>query len=68
MPARRGRVEGAGGLVWARPCAPPKDTDNRAFTGETCQAEAVPPDTLREILLHGRTRKKLVKLLTNVKE
>ena len=33
------------------PTAPVKDTDNRAFTGATCQAEAIPPDTLREILL-----------------
>jgi hypothetical protein len=28
------------------PTAPPKATDNGAFTGETCQAEATPPDTL----------------------
>jgi hypothetical protein len=30
--------------------APPKGTDNRAFTGETCQAEAIPPDVLADIL------------------
>ena len=30
--------------------APPKATDNRAFSGETCQAEALPPDVLASIL------------------
>ena len=30
--------------------APPKDTDKRAFTGETCQAEALAPDVLAGIL------------------
>jgi hypothetical protein len=33
------------------PTAPAKEGDKRAFTGETCQAEAIPPDTLREILI-----------------
>jgi hypothetical protein len=33
------------------PTAPPKTTDNRAFAGRTCQAEAIPPDVLRQILL-----------------
>jgi hypothetical protein len=32
------------------PTAPPKATDNRAFSGETCQAEALPPDVLANIL------------------
>jgi len=32
------------------PTAPPKATDRRAFAGETCQAEALPPDTLANIL------------------
>jgi hypothetical protein len=32
------------------PTAPPKATDNRAFSGETCQAEALPPDVLASIL------------------
>jgi hypothetical protein len=32
------------------PTAPPKDTDNRAFSGETCQAEALAPDVLANIL------------------
>ena len=32
------------------PTAPPKDTDNRAFLGQTCQAEALAPDVLAEIL------------------
>jgi hypothetical protein len=32
------------------PTAPPKATDNRAFAGETCQAEALPPDVLAAIL------------------
>jgi hypothetical protein len=29
---------------------PPKESDNRAFNGETCQAEALPPDILADIL------------------
>jgi hypothetical protein len=32
------------------PTAPPKPTDCRAFTGDTCQAEALAPDVLAEIL------------------
>jgi len=32
------------------PTAPPKPTDKRAFRGQTCQAEALPPDVLAEIL------------------
>ena len=32
------------------PTAPPKATDNRAFSGQTCQAEALPPDVLANIL------------------
>jgi len=32
------------------PTAPPKATDNRAFSGEICQAEALPPDLLANIL------------------
>jgi hypothetical protein len=32
------------------PTAPPKATDNRAFRGQTCQAEALPPDVLADIL------------------
>lgn len=32
------------------PTAPPKPTDNRSFSGETCQAEAIPPDQLADIL------------------
>jgi len=31
------------------PTAPPKETDRRAFEGETVQAEALPPDTLASI-------------------
>ena len=31
--------------------APPKVSDRRAFTGETCQAEAIPPDLLRPTIL-----------------
>jgi hypothetical protein len=30
--------------------APPKATDRRAFRGETCQAEAIAPDVLAQIL------------------
>jgi hypothetical protein len=32
------------------PTAPPKETDRRAFHGETCQAEAIAPDVLANIL------------------
>jgi hypothetical protein len=32
------------------PTAPAKKTDNRAFTGETVQAEAIPPDVLTELV------------------
>jgi hypothetical protein len=32
------------------PTAPPKPTDRRAFAGATCQAEALAPDVLAEIL------------------
>jgi hypothetical protein len=32
------------------PEQPKKDTDNRAFNGETCQAEAVAPDVLPQIV------------------
>jgi hypothetical protein len=32
------------------PTAPPKATDNRAFTGQTCQAEAIAPDVLADIV------------------
>jgi hypothetical protein len=32
------------------PTAPPKLTDRRSFSGQTCQAEALPPDVLAQIL------------------
>ena len=32
------------------PTAPPKKEDNRAFRGQTCQAEALAPDVLADIL------------------
>ncbi len=32
------------------PTAPPKPTDRRKFSGQTCQAEAIPPDLLARIL------------------
>jgi hypothetical protein len=32
------------------PTAPPRETDRRAFRGETCQAEALAPDVLNAIL------------------
>lgn len=35
---------------YALPTAPPKETDRRNFTGETVQAEALPPDVLASIL------------------
>jgi hypothetical protein len=30
--------------------APPKPTDRRSFEGDTVQAEAIPPDTLAQIV------------------
>jgi hypothetical protein len=35
---------------WGLPTAPPKATDRRAFTGETVQAEAIPPDVLSALV------------------
>ena len=35
------------------PTAPPKPTDKRAFAGQTCQAEALAPDVLANILLRA---------------
>jgi hypothetical protein len=35
------------------PTAPPKPGDRRSFTGETTQAEAIPPDTLADIIRNG---------------
>jgi hypothetical protein len=35
------------------PTAPPKETDRRAFSGQTCQAEALAPDVLAAILRAG---------------
>ena len=32
------------------PTAPPKEKDRRAFTGETVQCEAIPPDVFAAIL------------------
>jgi hypothetical protein len=32
------------------PTAPAKETDRRSFTGETVQAEAIPPDALAGIV------------------
>ena len=32
------------------PTAPPKASDGRAFTGQTCQCEAIAPDRLTEIV------------------
>ena len=32
------------------PTTPPKRTDNRSFSGQTCQAEAIPPDELSRIV------------------
>jgi hypothetical protein len=37
-------------VTYGLPTAPPKPGDRRAFTGETTQAEALPPDTLCAIL------------------
>ena len=37
-------------LTYELPTAPPKTTDRRAFSGETCQAEALPPDVLARLL------------------
>jgi hypothetical protein len=33
-----------------RRCGGTRATDDRAFTGQTCQAEAIPPDVLAEIV------------------
>jgi hypothetical protein len=36
--------------VYGLPTAPPKETDRRAFEGDTVQAEALPPDILTDIV------------------
>lgn len=36
--------------AFSLPTAPPKSTDNRAFRGQTCQAEALAPNVLASIL------------------
>lgn len=35
------------------PTAPPKSTDRRSFSGQTTQAEAIPPRRLREIVIEA---------------
>lgn len=35
------------------PTAPPKPTDRRSFTGETVQAEAIPPDALARLVVEA---------------
>ncbi|MGC1955644.1 MAG: hypothetical protein WA970_24350 [Gammaproteobacteria bacterium] len=35
---------------YSLPTAPPKATDQRAFVGQTVQAEALPPDVLARIV------------------
>jgi hypothetical protein len=35
---------------YSLPTAPPKEGDKRAFSGLTCQAEALAPDVLAQIL------------------
>jgi hypothetical protein len=37
-------------VAYGLPTAPPKAGDNRAFNGQTCQAEALAPDVLADIL------------------
>jgi hypothetical protein len=37
-------------VAYGLPTAPPKASDNRAFEGQTCQAEALAPDVLANIL------------------
>ena len=44
--------------------APPKLADNRAFSGETCQAEALAPDVLASVLhsaIEERTDQRVLK-------
>ena len=40
-------------VAYGLPTAPPKSGDNRAFNGRTCQAEALAPDVLANILLRA---------------
>ncbi len=48
------------------PTAPPKATDRRNFSGETVQAEALPPDRLTSILKDRITRMMDLDLFDNV--
>lgn len=42
--------------TYALPTAPAKSTDRRAFSGETVQAEALPPDVLVDLVRQAVTR------------
>jgi hypothetical protein len=49
------------------PTAPPKSSDNRAFSGQTCQAEALAPDVLARILNDAITSRIDLDVLERVK-
>jgi hypothetical protein len=50
------------------PTAPPKPTDNRAFAGQTCQAEALAPDVLAQILRQAIESRIDLNVLNRVKK
>ena len=48
------------------PSAPPKATDRRAFTGETVQAEAIPPDMLSALVRNAIEARQDQEILASV--
>jgi hypothetical protein len=50
------------------PTTPPKDTDQRAFSGQTCQAEALSPDVLTQIVRDAIESRIDVDALNRVKQ
>jgi hypothetical protein len=53
---------------YSLPTAPPKDTDRRAFNGLTCQAEALAPDVLAQILRDAIESRVDLDVLNRVKQ
>jgi hypothetical protein len=50
------------------PTAPPKDTDRRALSGATCQAEALSPDLLAQIVRSAIESRIDISVLNRVKK
>jgi hypothetical protein len=53
---------------YSLPTAPPKASDKRAFTGQTCQAEALSPDVLARIVRNAIESRININGLNHVKQ